>query len=152
MKYKIAFVSLSLTALLLSVSACNTTSMQPDQHSKVGFSNVTDIPLPVSAKMDMDKSLVSGSGDSWSGHLVYHTPKPQVSVIEFTNKEMISSGWSKISELRGPETIITFIKSKRIATFRVITEKSLMSKSTVVAIDMSNSNFRQGIVQEEEES
>ena len=107
-------ISLALATLLLS--ACSTSTLQTDKQSKAGFSNITDTPLPVSAKMDLHRSMVTGSGANWSGHLVYTTEKPLVQVVDFINREMQTSGWTKISELRGHETVMTFIKEKRIAS------------------------------------
>lgn len=140
-----------LAAILLSTAACSTATMETDQQTKVGFSNITDTPLPVSATMDMEKSMVTGSGDTWSGHLVYKTKKPQTEVIEFINREMLATGWSKVSELRGHETVLMFIKGKRVATTRVTTEKGLISNSTLVAIDMANSNMRHTLSQDNQD-
>lgn len=143
------FTALSLTIAVVSLSACSSSTMVTDTHSKVGFSNITDIPLPVSAKIDIHQSMVSGSTNNWTGHLVYASEKPQTQVIDYTNREMLDAGWTKVSELKGHETTITFIKEKRIVSFRLTTEKGYFSNSTVVAIDMANANLRQAIVQEE---
>jgi hypothetical protein len=141
-------ISLALATLLLS--ACSTSTMQTDKQSKAGFSNITDTPLPLSAKMDLHRSMVTGSGANWSGHLVYTTEKPLVQVVDFINREMQTSGWTKISELRGHETVMTFMKEKRIASARITAEKGFMSNTTLVAIDMANSSLRHVVTEYEE--
>lgn len=126
----------------LTLSACSTTSMKVSTKTKPGFSNITDIPLPESAKMDLNKSLVMGGGESWTGHLVYETNKPQAEVIDFMNTKMQDADWTKISELRGKETVITFMKEKRVATIRIINADGYLSKKTIVSIDKTYSKLR----------
>lgn len=142
-----------ICATLFSLSACSTTSMKVSDQSKPGFSNITDIPLPESANIDMNKSMVMGGNNVWTGHLVYYTNKPQAEVVDFINSHMQNDNWTKISELRGKETIISFMKKKRVATIRILTEESYFSKKTMVSVDMTSSKFKaveNAIIQENE--
>jgi len=125
--------------------------MEPSRYTKPGFSNIRDVPLPKAANMDINKSMVMGSGDTWTGHLVYETDKPQVEVIDFTTSQMQGVGWMKLSELRGKETVITFIKGQRVATVRVTTDKGYIRDQTAVSIDMSNSNLNHTVEHDQSE-
>lgn len=80
----------------------------------------------------MSKSMVMGGGTKWTGHLVYKTRKTQEQVIDFTNATMQNSGWTKLSELRGNDTVITFMKNNRVATAHINVERGYISKSTLV--------------------
>jgi len=135
-------ISLILVSLLtLSVTACSTSTIKTAQQSKSGFSNITDIPLPETANIDLNKSMVMGGGNTWTGHLVYYTNKSQEQVIDFVTTQMSGTGWTKLSELRGNESVITYIKEKRVATVRVTTDKGLLIDKTIVAIDMTHANL-----------
>ena len=98
--------------LALSLAACATGPMLSSEQPKPGFANITDIPLPESATMDLHKSVVTGAGDTWAGHLVYDTKNSRVRVIDFTSKEMKAKGWSKVSELRGKESVLVFMMDR----------------------------------------
>lgn len=137
--------------LALSLAACATEPMKSTTQPKPGFSNITDVPLPESATMDLHQSVVTGGGDTWSGHLVYDTKNSQVRVIDFTSKEMKAKGWSKVSELRGKESVLVFMMDRRVATIRVTKEDGFISNKTRVVIDMANSNLRNALVNSAED-
>lgn len=129
-------------AATVSFSSCSTSPMKVSQQSKPGFSNIQDVPLPQSANIDMNKSMVMGGGNSWTGHLAYDTKESQAEVVDFINTHMQRDDWTKLSELRGKETVISFMKDKRIATVRVTVDDGYFSKRTAVSIDMTNSKMR----------
>ena len=144
------FVCIGLLAATLTGCASShvTASTQP----KAGFSNITDIPIPQSAHIDLSKSMVMGGNEKWTGHLVYHTNQPQPQVIDFLNDQMQSTGWTKVSELRGTESVLTFIKQQRIATVRIFKEAHYLSKDAViVTVDMTNSKMKSVMLDTPEE-
>jgi hypothetical protein len=140
------FKNLFTFLLMFSVVACSTTPMENTKHSKPGFANINDIPIPEASTIDMNRSMIMGGGDKWTGHLVYTTKKSHPEVIEFLNTQMLGRGWTKISELRSIETVITFMKEHRIATIRILVENGYISNRTVIAIDMTRSNLTQALV------
>jgi len=145
-------IKCSLSGILaLSLVACTTGPMLSSAQPKPGFANITDIPLPESATMDLHKSVVTGAGDTWAGHLVYDTNNSRVRVIDFTSKEMKAKGWSKVSELRGKESVLVFMMDRRVATIRVSKEDGFLSNKTLVVIDMANSNLRNALVNSSED-
>ena len=147
------YTFLILGILSLSLVACSTTPMEVTLQSKPGFANITDVPIPESAKIDINKSMVMGGGDAWTGHLVYTTKRSHVEVIDFVTRNMLARRWSKVSELRGIETVITFMKNHRVATVRVMVDKGYISNETIISIDMSNSDLTHaGVVRNEENS
>lgn len=131
-----------ICAATVSLSSCSTTAMKVSEQSKPGFSNIQDIHLPQSANIDINKSMVMGGGNSWTGHLAYDTKESQAEVVDFINTQMQGDDWTKLSELRGKETVISFMKDKRIATIRVTLDDGYFSKKTAVSVDMTNSKMR----------
>ena len=127
---------------VFTLAACTSQGpMRASEQTKPGFSNITDVPLPQSANMNMSKTMVMGGDNSWTGHLVYDTAQPQAEVVDFTNAKMVENDWTRVSELRGKNTVLTYIKDKRVATISIMTEKGYVSQQTEVTIDMSNSKL-----------
>ncbi len=131
-----------LGLLTISVASCASFNMKTTEQPKPGFANSIDIPLPQTAKIDMNKTTVMGGGNTWTGHLVYNTRKTQPQVIDFVTSQMQNAAWTKISELRSKETVINFVKGKRVATVRIMPENHYIYTDTSVSIDMVNSNLR----------
>jgi hypothetical protein len=134
--------SVLLAAAFTIVGCASTSPVKMTAQSKPGFSNITDIPLPQSATLDSEKSMVLGGNNTWTGHLVYDTDQPNTLITDFTNKKMLEDSWSKISELRGKDTILSYVKDERLATFRISADHGLMSSKTRVSIDMTNTSIK----------
>ena len=107
-----------------------------------GFSNVTDVPVPESARIEQDKTMIMGSNDHWTGHFVYSTKQPSTYVIDFINTQMQNLGWKKISVLRGSETNFTFTRKDRVANVKISTSNEFLSKKTIVSIDMATTSLK----------
>ena len=140
MKYTSTLYRFSvLCSAALLLCACSSTGMKIADQNKPGFSNITDVPLPESATIDMNSTLVMGGGDSWTGHLVYRTNRTRAEVVDFTNTHMQAAEWTKLSELRGNESVITFMRNKRVATLKIAGGDQVFSKENFVSIVMTNS-------------
>ena len=136
-------VASALTATILLTGACNS---EPQKMAAAaapqGFSNIKDTPIPDTATVDTNRSMVVGGGDSWTGKLVYATPQPAPEVIDFVTAKMQASGWTKISELRGTENVFSFMKQKRVATVVVKGDSGYLANGTEVSVGMVNSHSR----------
>ena len=136
-------ISTAITAAILITGACNSEPHRMAAAANTqGFSNIKDTPIPETATVDVNKSMVVGGGSSWTGKLVYSTPQPSTEVIDFVNNKMQASGWTKISELRGNENVFSFMKDKRVATVVVNNNSGYMSDATEVSVGMVNSHSR----------
>lgn len=143
MKIISKFVKASvLCVAVVALGACASSSMKVAQQSKPGFANVSDIPLPQSADIDINKSMVMGGGNTWTGHLVYSTKRSQEDVIDFITSGMQHDDWTKVSETRGKESVIIFMKNKRVATVRVTLDAGYITNKTLVSVDMANTKLR----------
>lgn len=136
------FLSIVLASFFLIACSTSAPPINVAENPQPGFSNVTDIPVPDTARMDLDKSIVMGGRDNWTGHLVYTLNHSRVTTIDFLSTQMVARGWARISALRGAETVIVFMKDKRVATFRITGN----NKNTLVTVDMANSNAKNVIL------
>ena len=136
---KKTWISGLLFTLLLA--GCASKTLVTTEAPKAGFGNITDIPIPSLARMDMRKSMVSGDHDQWIGHLVYDTKRSEEETIDYLLSEMPEFGWTKVSELRGKETSLIFSKQGRVATIIIHPKNTAMHKGAHVDIDMSNKTY-----------
>ncbi len=132
------YLLIATISTFLAACASPPPPMSLGDQPQPGFSNVKDIAIPKSAQIDIDRSTIMGGSTNWTGHLVYTVNRPRVTTIDFLSTNMVQMGWAKISELRGSETVIVFMKDKRVATFRIIGS----ADKSIVTVDMANSNAK----------
>lgn len=125
-----------------ALGGCNEAPVKVAEGIPAGFSNVSDVPIPESAKVDMTNTTVVGGHDRWTGQLSYTSSQSQPELIDFINSHMQRANWTKISELRGKETVFSFIRNNRVAVILVSADKRTFSASkTFVSIGMTNSKL-----------
>lgn len=131
-----------LFTIFAVLSGCNEAPVRMAEGIPAGFSNVSDVPIPESAKVDMTNTTVVGGHDRWTGQLAYTSTQSQPELIDFINSQMQKSNWTKISELRGKETVFSFIRNNRVAVILVSSDKGTFSANkTLVSIGMTNSKL-----------
>ena len=101
-----------------------------------------DFPLPEDSEIQMDNTVILGSGDLWAGQIVLLSKSSPVELIKFFTESAKSSGWilgsSTISEI----VLLVFNNNERIATIEITEgKKSLFSSSkTKVKITINHPN------------
>jgi len=84
------------------------------------FGQFTDIPIPDGARMDADRTLLVGPGDSWVGRLVFGvrwTNAPEI--FDFYKAKMPTYQWQEISSVRADISVMTWQRGDRIATIQI---------------------------------
>ncbi len=105
-----------LMAAFLALAGCASSSSSSTGKQAPQFS---DIPLPQGYKIDTGKTMVLGSGSSWSGRLVYFINSTPSQMFDFYRSEMPNMGWRVISLYRAPTSVLTYSKNRRIATVQI---------------------------------
>lgn len=98
------------------------------------FASFPDIPFPEPAYIDMGETRALGSGQNWSGSLVYTTPYSGNSIYDFYIAEMPRLNWSEVAVVRARLSHMTYIRDRRavqILIERVSDDESLV---TITAI------------------
>lgn len=106
----------------------------PGAGTPASFSQFTDIPIPSSASLDNERSLVLGSQDAWLGRVVLNTSSSLPNMFEFYTNEMRRFGWSEVTTVRGDPSTLTFTRANRVATVRI---ESRTIRGALVSITMS---------------
>ncbi len=120
--------SLTLAAAL-TVGACSGpmgSVMTPDGGQDEGkaplqasFTRFPDLPMPVKAKLDMDKTLIFGTNDAWIGRMVISASHGSNDMFDFYKQEMPGFGWQEITSVRSEVSVMTFTRGERVATIQI---------------------------------
>lgn len=106
----------------------------PGAGTPASFAQFTDIPIPSSAGLDNERSLVLGSQDAWLGRVVLNTSSSLPRMFEFYSDEMRRFGWSEVTTVRGDPSTLTFTRGGRVATVQI---ESRTIRGALVSITMS---------------
>ncbi len=113
-----------LILLCFVISAC--TPMAPVSSTKVmtgpdaeeippSFAQFPDIPFPEKTVMNLSKTKILGSGDSWTGSIVFNAPYNTGAMFDFYMSEMPKFGWEEIAVVRSEMSNLTYSRGNRVA-------------------------------------
>ena len=103
-----------IVAVLLAAGLLNVTSTKvdpassPSEQAKAAFAQFTDLPIPEGAEMDLEKTLILGSQESWIGRLVLETGQSAPELFDFYQLEMTRFGWSEVTAVRADISVLTY--------------------------------------------
>ncbi|MDR1025789.1 MAG: hypothetical protein LBL47_00165 [Lactobacillus sp.] len=133
--------SLLIALLAVSLSAC--ASDRPKLMGLDGtsvpqaFSHFPDIPFPDSSYVDLGETKALGSGENWTGSLVFTTPYDNSAVFDFYMSEMPKLKWTEVATVRARISHMTYIRSERAVQVLVEDDSFLWwdkSRVTITAI------------------
>jgi hypothetical protein len=77
--------------------------------------------LPAGYNIDTNRSLILGTGESWTGRLSYTATGSADEVFDFLRHEMPNFGWTELNAVRSDINLLTFQHdgTGRIATIRI---------------------------------
>lgn len=112
----------------LALGACSSglsKVMAPDAGKKdqksptqASFTRFPDLPMPVKAELEMNKTLVFGTNDAWIGRLVISSSHGQNDMFDFYKQEMSGFGWQEITSIRSETSVMTYTRGDRVATIQ----------------------------------
>ncbi|MBO6784748.1 MAG: hypothetical protein JJ899_15955 [Alphaproteobacteria bacterium] len=124
-----------LLASALALAACSqgarlapTTTAGPSQVEK-DFALLTDIPIPRNATLDVERSLILGDLDRWTGRVILNVGQSPTKVFALYQGEMASFGWEPIMSVQADVSVLSFTRGERAATVQI--EDRTLGGSTV---------------------
>ena len=136
----ITFPFMGLLLMACGQIASLTPAASPDQ-SRQGkaartepFAQFKDIPIPGGAEMDMERTIILGSQDAWTGRVHLRVNMSATKLFEFYKLEMSGFGWREITSVRAIISVLTYERDSRVATIQILSSKI---KGTVVTVTMS---------------
>jgi len=105
------------------------------------FTQFSDIPVPKGATMDMERSLLLGSSEEWTGRLVYSSSLNTAEVFDLYKEEMPKFGWAEMTVIRGKRNVMTYQRTSRVATIE-IENRTLQGTEVSVTISPNASSLK----------
>ena len=142
---------LSVTASLILLSSCaNMQAMMEDQGQEEKEISVeqklqVSIPMPDNSKYLVNKTVIFGEGNKFSGILYLQHEEPADDIVAFYRKNMISDGWSEIGIVRSRFILVNFEKEHRFATIKVTREMFEKSDSEITIGPKSSSQLEKSL-------
>ena len=83
------------------------------------FNRFPDIPVPTGADMDVERTLVFGSGESWYGQLGIDAKHDSDTMFDFYKQELPGFGWQEITSVRALVSVLTYERQGRILSIQL---------------------------------
>ena len=122
------------------VAACTTAGTIPTgapasaggEQPQQGFVVFTDIPMPADASVELDRTIVLGTGEDWMGSVTIRAKTDLVSVFDFYREQMPQFGWKELTVLRSATSVLTYTRGERIATIQIESGTGPLSGSHII--------------------
>lgn len=98
------------------------------------FASFPDVPFPEPAYIDMSETRTLGSGNSWSGSLIFTAPFSANSIYDFYISEMPKLSWSEVAVVRAKISHMTYLRDRRAIQILIERLGSDESLVTITAI------------------
>ncbi len=139
MKFRAVFFA---AAAALTVAACGLTGQTASTGSQSangsgnatpgpGFTRFTDIPMPANNSIDLERSLILGTDQQWTGRLVINSGSNVADMYEFYRREMPNFSWSEVTTVRSANSVLVFQQNQRVITIQITPSRGITGGSTV---------------------
>ena len=111
--------------LSMALGACSGFVMSPEattddgKPTRASFARFPDLPMPVKAELNMVRTLVFGTNDSWIGRLVISASHSPNDMFDFYKQEMSGFEWQEITSVRSDISVMTYVRNERVATIQI---------------------------------
>ena len=89
---------------------------------------MTDIPIPPKSTLDVDRSLILGDLDRWTGRIVLNVGEGTTRTFALYQTQMSNFGWEPIMSVQADISVLSFTRGDRAATVQI--EKRTLGGST----------------------
>jgi hypothetical protein len=119
---------LALTGCTQGAKLQPTSSAAPSGIEK-SFSLLTDIPIPPNSTLDVERSLILGDLDRWTGRIILNVGQGAPQTFAIYQTEMTNFGWEPIMSVQAEVSVLSFTRGERAATVQI--ENRTLGGSTV---------------------
>jgi len=121
------------TPLRGSSGQTQTGSTAASAQSAVSFSQFPDLPIPDEAEMDVERTLVFGSGAAWFGQVAISAPHTPNDMFDFYKGNLKRYGWQEVTSVRAPTSVLTHIRENRVLAIQ-ISEATLRGSNILLTV------------------
>lgn len=119
----------------LALAACTQgTKLQPTSTGdkseiEQNFSLLTDIPIPPDSTLDIERSLILGDLDRWTGRIILNVGQSTTAAFALYQTQMPNFGWEPVMSVQADVSVLSFTRGERAATVQI--EGRTLGGSTV---------------------
>ena len=84
-----------------------------------GFTTFPDMPMPVGGDIDVERTLIFGTGEAWFGRMVINTPHGTGDMFTFYREGLPGFGWQEVTSVRAAVSVLTYVRAERVATIQI---------------------------------
>ena len=125
----LAFASALLLAACTQGALLQPTSTAAPGGIEKSFSLLTDIPIPPNSTLDVERSLILGDLDRWTGRIILNVGQGAPQTFSLYQTEMSNFGWEPIMSVQAEVSVLSFTRGERAATVQI--ENRTLGGSTV---------------------
>ena len=107
--------------------------------AQTSFGQFQDVPVPIGAEMDLDRTVILGTHERWIGRLTLETSHNSVKLFNFFKKSTPEFGWQEITSIRSATSVLTYSQTTRVLTIQII-EKTLQGSEVVMTVSPRDQN------------
>lgn len=125
------------------VSCSNTIQESQNQTQILIEYALYDFPLPEDSEIQMDNTVILGTGDMWAGQIILLSQSSPVALIKQFTGSAKSLGWTLASSTISEKALLVFNKDKRIATIEIsknIKQNFFSASKTKIKITINHPN------------
>jgi len=125
---KICYLVAGLFSLNILISSCapgklsnmniEKNSPKPISKNQASIVEFSDIPMPKSREINLDKTMVVGT-NVWFGRLTFDTGRSGEEMFLFYTRELKNYGWKKITAVRAQTSLMTYEHESRILSIAI---------------------------------
>ena len=123
----------------LGVKPKPTNKGEASKPGQASFSQFQDIPIPIGAEMDLDRTVILGARESWIGRLTLETSHNSIKLFNFFKKSTPEFGWQEITSIRSATSVLTYSQTTRVLTIQIIA-KTLQGSEVVMTVSPRDQN------------
>jgi len=138
-------LSITILSSCANMQAMIESHAQEEQEISVEQKLQVSIPLPEDSKYLINKTVIFGEGNKFSGILYLQHEKSADDVANFYRKNLISDGWSEIGIVRSRFILINFEKEHRFATVKVVRTMFEKSESEITIGPKSSTQLEKSL-------
>ncbi len=132
-KRKLAAITLiaSISAASLVSGCTQTVSILPETQTvapdgtvtrdlpEPGYTQFPDLPFPPNSKMNIERTFIVGSGESWFGQTVVEVTSGANTTFDFYKQNLPDHGWNELSSVRAITSVLTYTRLNRVLTIQI---------------------------------
>ena len=119
-------LSILALAMLVLMGGCTSVPLNDQGNTSSTIGALTGLELlgqtelPPGSKILPAQSLIIGAGDNWVGRVSLDAGQDSAAAYSFFLQSLPAKGWTLLSAVRGPRSILVFNKSERTVTIDIM--------------------------------